>query len=109
MGLRRAGGGASRVADAARAVPRLAPRLVCRSPLLRNCRALPGPGADLWASRGPSQGRRVRHGAETGPGARGYWRGLRRAVKKGVLTKEGAGGARRQRITGPKLSPGRFG
>lgn len=84
MGLRRAGEGANPVAAAARAVPRLGPRRVCRRPLLRICRALPGAGAGLWAPRGPSQGRRVRDGAETGPRARGSWRGLKRAVEEGV-------------------------
>lgn len=69
MGLRGALQGTSPGPAGAEAASRVQPAATgCRRLLLCLCRAFPGPGAGLWAPRGPSQSRRVRHGAEMGEG-----------------------------------------
>lgn len=83
MGVQRAAGLSSPPGPAAAGA---APNFVLPlGQLFRLCRALPGPSADLWAPRGPSQGRRVRAGAETGAKGLGVTGGFKMDCGRGEL------------------------
>ena len=89
MGLRSALQGSSPGPAGAEAAPRVPPPTACLRLLLCLCRAFPGPGAGLWTPRGPSQGRRVRHGAEIGKGDWGWQVGIKMGCREGRLEREG--------------------
>ena len=105
MGLRGALQGSSPGPAGAEAASRVQPAAACRRLLLCLCRAFPGPGAGLWAPRGPSQSRRVRHGAEMGKGT-GVARGvLKWAMGKGYWKGKEGQGQRKKAESNRKLLP----